>query len=310
MSLISRPLQIMLLAVGVLALVWLFALQGHSATSTNAPTGAPVVSAATPAAPSAAAQAKAAAAPTSVYHGAAPGVEGLTRAINKAHKAVATSQGYATKTEQRSNQASGQPAGTSTATASAPHTTSTPAKAAPSKPATAKAVPTHATTKLHSTSKPVTHSVTKPAGSGSTSKSSSKSAVPAGQRTIETQLSRGNVVALLFWNPKSPADTVVHQELQLLFKIHSSPQAYAGRAEVKGLVRDFGADLHKKIALDEAPASQVAEFGSITHGIQVYNTPTLLIIDKQGNTIVMNGVQDIYSIEQTIEEARNSGASK
>jgi hypothetical protein len=330
MSQISRPFQIMLLVVGVLALVWLFALQGHSNSSTSTPTAAPVVSAAAPAAPSAAAQAKAAAAPSSVYHGAAPGVEGLTRAINNAHKAVATSQGYANKIEQKSNQASDQPAGTTTGAASAPHTTSsspsvtvvhtasTPAKATTNKrastpvtspvtthkPATSKALAPRSTTKLHSSSAPVTHSATKPTGSAANS--SSKAAVPAGQRTVEAQLSRGNVVALLFWNPQNPADTAVHQELQLLLKVHSSTQAYMNQAEVQGLVKDFGSGLHKKIALDEASASQVSDYGAITHGIQVYNTPTLLIINKQGKTIVMNGVQDIYSIEQTIEEARNS----
>ena len=51
-------------------------------------------------------QAKAAAAPTHVYHGSAPGVPASARAIAKAHGAVATSQQNAKQLEQKSAQAS------------------------------------------------------------------------------------------------------------------------------------------------------------------------------------------------------------
>src|SRR5665213_356238 len=295
MSQISRPFQILLLVFGVLALVWLFALQGRPSSSSSTPTAAPVVSAAAPAAPSAAEQAQAAAAPSSVYHGAAPGVQGLSGAINKAHGAVATSQSYANKIEQKSNQASGQSAPATTsgapaskATSSAPSAavhTAAPVKTAPTKhakapvapvvahkPATAKAVAPHHTTKLPSNTLGATHAP--PKTSASPTHGASSGSVPAGQRAIEAQLSRGNVVALLFWNPQNPADASVRQELQLLVKVHSSPSAYNSNAEVERLFKAFHGELHKRIALDEASASQVTDYGAITHGIQVYNTPT------------------------------------
>jgi hypothetical protein len=328
MSQISRPFQITLLVVGVLALVWLFALQGKPATTNSAPTAAPVVSTAAPAAPSGAAQAQAAAAPTTVYHGAAPGVEGLTRAINNAHKAVATSQTYVNKIEQRSAQAGNEPAqattspSTSAAQPSASHSAatqpaaSTPAKAA--KPSTsAKAHVTSpaaskpaVTPAAKTNTKAASNTHTSSLGATKTPKTSSSthsaSSLPAGQLAVEAQLAHGDVVALLFWNPQSPADVSVRHELQLLLKVHHSTDAYLSKPEVKGLVKAFGPELNKKLALDEASASQAAEYGVITHGIQIYNTPTLLIIDKQGKTIVMNGLQDLYSIQQTIDEARNS----
>ncbi len=104
MTQISRPFQIALVAVGLLAAVWLFALHGRSASSTESSGSAP---ASTPATTSgAAAQEKAAAAPTTVYKGAAPGVAGLTGAIAKAHGAVATSQQNAKELESKSAQAS------------------------------------------------------------------------------------------------------------------------------------------------------------------------------------------------------------
>ena len=86
MAQISRPFQIAALALVLFVAVWFVALHGHSSTSgsgSSAPSTPPH---------SAAAQAQKAAAPTPVYHGAAPGVSGLTRAIDKAHGAVATSQ--------------------------------------------------------------------------------------------------------------------------------------------------------------------------------------------------------------------------
>jgi hypothetical protein len=330
MSQISRPFQITLLVVGVLALVWLFALQGKPATTNSAPTAAPVVSTAAPAAPSGAAQAQAAAAPTTVYHGAAPGVEGLTRAINNAHKAVATSQTYVNKIEQKSAQAGDEPAQATTspspsaAQPSASHSTATrptagtsakaakpsaSAKAHVTSPAASKPAVTPAsktTTKAASNTHTSSLGATKAPKTGSSTHSASKASLPAGQLAVEAQLAHGDVVALLFWNPQSPADVSVRQELQLLLKVHHSTDAYLSKPEVKGLVKAFGPELNKKLALDEASASQATEYGVITHGIQIYNTPTLLIIDKQGKTIVMNGLQDLYSIQQTIDEARNS----
>src|SRR6478609_2271246 len=100
MAQISRPFQIALVAFGLLAAVWFFALRGHSSTSGSGSTATP------PAPPSAAAQAEKAAAPSPVYHGSAPGVNGLSRAVAKAHEAVATSQTNAKQLEQKSAQAS------------------------------------------------------------------------------------------------------------------------------------------------------------------------------------------------------------
>ncbi len=105
MAQLSRPYQIALGAVAVLGLVWVMALRGHAANpSEPAPTAPPAPSSTA----KAVAEAKAAAAPTPVYHGAAPGVEGLTRAIAKAHGAVATSQQNAAQLKRKSSEASGE----------------------------------------------------------------------------------------------------------------------------------------------------------------------------------------------------------
>src|SRR5258707_15093902 len=98
MAHISRPFQLALGAVAVLALIWVVALHRPSSGSSGAKSSAqPVAAASTPAntpAPhgSSSAAGKSGGTGAGVYRGPAPGVEGLTRAIAKAHGAVASSQ--------------------------------------------------------------------------------------------------------------------------------------------------------------------------------------------------------------------------
>src|SRR6202011_847891 len=92
MAQLSRPFQIALAALALFAIVWLLALRGHSG-GTSEP--------GSPAAPSK----SSASAPSSVYHGSAPGVEGLTRDLAKAHGAVTTSEQNAKKLEKKSDRA-------------------------------------------------------------------------------------------------------------------------------------------------------------------------------------------------------------
>jgi hypothetical protein len=75
MSQVSRPMQIALAAALLFLVVWMVALRPKSQNASEAP------------APTPAAQ------PSS--SGAAPGTEGLTRAIDKAHEAVTTANGAA-----------------------------------------------------------------------------------------------------------------------------------------------------------------------------------------------------------------------
>jgi hypothetical protein len=192
MAQLSRPYQIALGALVLLALVWFVALRGHSTSSSPTPAASAPSSAGAPAAgSSAAAQAKAAAAPTPIYHGAAPGVEGLTRAIDKAHEAVATSQRQAHKLEGSSAQATGQGAPGAGANTSTKGSTPTAAPTSATAPATKGAAPT--------TGKP------RPAAAGGT---------PARQAAVERELKQGKVVLVLFWDPKGADDVTVRKELE------------------------------------------------------------------------------------------------
>jgi hypothetical protein len=275
MAQISRPFQVVVAVFLVFACVWLFALQGHSSTPASS-SSAPVVSATTPATstPSTAAsspssvsaEAKPSGGSTHIYHGPVPGLEGLTRDISRAHHAVAVS-GDALPSSSSSSTvtgASGQSADAPAATQTHAHST---AAAAPS------------------TTKPASRASSKPS-TGSPQKSSSTLSTLTGQKTVEAELAKGDVVLLLFWNPKGVEDISVHRAL-----------AQVAQAE-------RGA--HPRVAVQEALAGQVASYGSVTRGVQVYATPTLFVINKKGQAIVLTGVQDAFSIEQSISEAAHS----
>jgi hypothetical protein len=262
MAQLSRPYQFGLLAVALLAGVWLVLLQGHSSSTTSTGSSASVpavqtVTASTPAPKHAAGK------PASTYHGSAPGVAGLTRAIAKAQGAVATSQRSAKALEEKSARASNEhPAAASPSTAPAKAVTTTPASpatkpapVAPSRSAAPKAAPNVAT----------------------------RSTIAANQRVVEAQLAQGKIAVILFWDPKGADDV-----------------------SVRGAVAQLRGQSGLRIGVSVARASQVASFGTITRGVQVYGTPTLLIVNKKGQTTTLTGLQDAYAIKQAIQEARHS----
>lgn len=271
MAQLSRPYQIALVALLVLAVAW-FGLASHrggSSPPTSPSSSSPAPSApATPthaSAPSssqpglAAAEEKAAATPTPVYHGPAPGLEGLTRDIARAHEAVATSQTYAKHLQEKSAQALSPSTSTPTSSGAGTATTSTTA--------TPKISSTPAPTKPSSPSHPST-----PAARSSS--------VPSGQEKVEAALAAGKVPLLLFWNPAGADDVAVHVQVRQLGHSHLPVVVYEGTPE------------------------DVAAYGAITREVPVYGTPTILIVAKNGQTTELTGLQEDFAIEQAIEEAR------
>lgn len=288
MAQLSRPYQIALAVLGLLAVVWVVALRPHSSSpssSSTAPataTPTPTTSQAAPVKSSAGAQG----APSSVYHGSAPGVQGLTRAIAKAHGAVATSEQNAKQLDERSAQAS------SPTSSSSANTSSSAANPAPSTSSATKAPGATA-------SKPapvVKHPAQSQSASGH---------LPARQVLVEKALKEGKVAVILFWSPKGSDDVAVRDELRLLEAVHHIIRPVARTPQIRHILEISHVELQKPFAAFEASAKQVAEFGSITRGVQVYGTPTLLIVGKSGKTTVLTGLTDYYAIEQAIDETRH-----
>jgi hypothetical protein len=103
------------------------------------------------------------------------------------------------------------------------------------------------------------------------------------QKVVEAQLKQGKVVAVLFWNPKGTVDGVVHREVQA-----------ASSASHGGLV------------VHVARATEIGAFGSFTRAVQVYGTPTILLINPKGQTSSVSGLTDAFGIEQAVREVKRA----
>jgi len=165
---------------------------------------------------------------------------------------------------------------------SASHKVSTSATHAP----VHRAAKTVTKTATHEPAKAVTKAPARTVTKAPTSTAHKGASAPAaatltGQHAVEADLAKGDVVVLLFWNPSGTDDVAAHKAVQLVKNV-------------------------KHVAVQEAAANQVASFGSVTRGVQVYATPTIFIIGAHRQAIVLTGVQDAFSIQQAIAEARSS----
>lgn len=188
---LSRPYQIALAAIAVLALAWFAVLRGHGSGSDGSSAATPSISAksATPSpSPTASAEAREAAKPSHVYKGPAPGVEGLTRDVAKAHGAVATSQRNAAELQRKSAQASGEAPAAANGGAGAAKATHAKASTGP------------ATAPSHS------------ASTTNTAAATNTPSRPAQQVQIERELTHGKTVVLVFWNPSASVDQTVRSQ--------------------------------------------------------------------------------------------------
>jgi hypothetical protein len=272
MSQVSRPVQIAFVAMVLFLAVWFVALRGHGGSGGGGAT--PSVSrASTPNGGSSASSG------TKTYTGSAPGVAGLTRAIAKAHGAVTTSQQNAQQLQQRAAQAAN-PSSSTTATGATPSASSTtPSTGSSAASGSAQSAAPTATAPAAAT-KQATPSGSPAAGSTANASSTAR------QSLVQHELASGKVVALLFWNPKSSDDVAVRNQLH-------------------DLSRRSG-----KVAVHVAPQAQVASFGSYTRGVQVLQTPTILVIDKAGHVTALTGLTDARSLQQTIGDVLRGGAGK
>jgi hypothetical protein len=301
MAQLSRPYQIILGVAVVFGLIWAVALRSHG-SNPNEPT------ASTPTAPnSASANGSSggnAAAPTKIYHGAAPGVEGLTRAIAKAHGAVAESQSNVQEQANRAQALTGEAqvsatathttaAGKTTQSVTATHRTSAiPSLANRTVTSVHKTTLAHGTTTVTHTSTTTVHTATpvhrvvaptdKPTVRvrGTVKHSSTKSPQ---QLAVEHELAQGKTVMLFFWTPSSTVDQ------------QNEAQAKTLSERSKGAV-----------TLHLALASQVGEFGTITEVVHVYQTPTILIVNRHGVVSTLTGLTDVFALEQAVQEAQSA----
>jgi hypothetical protein len=280
MAQLSRPYQIGLAAVALLAAAWLLLFQGHSGSpSSSSSAQAPAAPAHTTSAPSATASTQGTAG-QATGHGSASSLGALGHSIEKARGAVATSQKNAQELEAKSAQASSptaaNPPASNSSPSTSPSTSSSTHATSPTHAAGAAGAAGAATQTKTATPSTATHAAPKTAPS---TRGAVRAKVAFRQHLVEAQLAQGKTALIFFWNPKGSDDKAVNRALQSL------PQ-----------------NLH--IAIDRAGANAVTTFGTITRGVQVYGTPTLLVVNKKGEVTTLTGLQDTYTIANAIREAR------
>jgi hypothetical protein len=58
------------------------------------------------------------------------------------------------------------------------------------------------------------------------------------------------------------------------------------------------------VTVHGARANQVGTFGSITEVVHVYETPTILIVNRHGVVSTLTGLTDVFALKQAVREAR------
>jgi hypothetical protein len=215
---------------------------------------------------------------TSTYTGSAPGVAGLTKDIQKAHQAAGEEAHTNGDEQAKSSKLTGEGAQSTSGTAKSGTATSSSSTTASS-----SAQSSVAAGKAGSSTASNTSSTT---GKSSTSAAAKSKVAASRQAAIEHELAHGKVALLLFWNPKSSDDE-----------------------EVRGQLHDISRR-DGRVAVHVALPFEIGDFGGYTQGIQILQTPTLLVIGANGQATTLVGLTDARTIQQTIGNALRGGAGK
>ena len=291
MDQVSRPLQVLLVAAVLFLAVWLVALRpkGESGGGTSS----------TAAKPAAKQPAQGSTSPAQGPGSSLPG--GLGRAVTKARGAA----GQSDAANQRVQQATG--AGAAAAQPATPRAAAATGTANPAPaPGASRAgfgfsSGNAAASSLALATGMLAAGVAQAAGVnlGALTAASTTVATPVGVRrgvhavvhaavptratasptAVRGALANGKVVVLLFWNPRGADDQLVRAEL-------SHVSSHGGRAFIVA-----------------APVREVSRFSSVIRGVQVLQSPTVLVIDPSHRARMLVGYTDRAEIGQSVSDA-------
>jgi hypothetical protein len=110
-----------------------------------------------------------------------------------------------------------------------------------------------------------------------------KPAAPAGRdlsTPILRELAHGKVAVLLFWDRRGADDR-------------------ATRSAVAHVDRHHGT-----VAVHVAPVSRVGDYGAITQGVEVLQSPTVLVIGPEHQARTIAGYTDTAEVDQLVDDVR------
>ena len=101
----------------------------------------------------------------------------------------------------------------------------------------------------------------------------------ASPAAVRRALAARKVVVMLFWNPRSLDDRAV-------------------RDEVRGVSRRGGRAL-----IGSAPIRYVSHYGELTRGLQVMQSPTVVVVDRSRRASLLTGYIDRHEVAQVVGNA-------
>ena len=206
-----------------------------------------------------------------------PGVTGLANDVAKANKAVDASNAAAARREAAANAVGG----SSTTATTKPSTTSARPGTTVAKPSATAAKP--ATAKPATAAKPAKPvapvAVAKPAKPGLAA-----DAAPGDpSRALLASVDAGKVVVVLFWNKNASDDRATRRGLRSI-------------------------DLHGgKVVASAVPIGDVGRYEAITRGVQVLESPTVLVIGAGGKARAITGYTQAKEIDQAVSDIGGKG---
>jgi hypothetical protein len=199
-----------------------------------------------------------------------PGVTGLANDVAKANKAVDASNAAAARSEAAANAVGG-----SSTTATKPSATAAKPSATAAKPGA-----TSATAKPAKAAKPAAPApVAKPAKPGL-----ADDAAPGDpSRPLLASVDAGKVVVVLFWNKSASDDRATRRALRAI-------------------------DLHGgKVVASAVAIGDVGRYEAITRGVQVLESPTVLVIGAGGKARAITGYTQAKEIDQAVSDIGGTG---
>jgi hypothetical protein len=199
-----------------------------------------------------------------------PGVTGLANDVAKANKAVDASNAAAARSEGAANAVGG---ASTSATAKPSATSAKPAGAvAKSATATTPAKPAAAPAKpAAAPAKPTKPGLADDAAPGDPS------------RPLLASVDAGKVVVVLFWNANAADDRATRRGLRSI-------------------------DLHGgKVVASAVPIADVGRYEAITRGVQVLESPTVLVIGAGGKARAITGYTQANEIDQAVSDIGGQG---
>jgi hypothetical protein len=230
-------------------------------------------------------------APVATAAPVAPGVDGLTNAVDKAKAASATSDATNAKIQQATGGSAATPAKKATVT-----------KAAATKAAATRAAATKAAAvKAAATRKAAVTKTAKPAAT--------KTATPAKPAAVTKAVTPAPVdKPAAVKAPVDPSTTLINflakgKTVVLLFHGAGADDRAARKAVHQTALKD------KRVVSAYADITKVADYSAITTDINITTAPTILVIGTNGKTTLLTGYVDAGVVRQAVGDARRNAAA-